>query len=150
MRGKLEPRTLSCLPIIRGWLPASAARAAIDDIGKLARRQGLANVSNQNRAEPIVSDIMATTADGVGAQGLTIVGKLQAQTFVAMILLKTGYGIKDAFVIRCRSKREAASIVSYARLSKQRPNRSNDCRAAAGGGSGGWDRKRPSTGARLH
>ncbi|WP_064697725.1 hypothetical protein [Rhizobium aegyptiacum] len=116
MRGKLEPGTLSYLPIIRGWLPASAARAAIDDIGKLARRQGLANVSNQNRAEPIVSDIMATTADGVGAQGLTIVGKLQAQTFVAMILLKTGYGIKDAFVIRCRSKREAASIVSYARL----------------------------------
>ena len=28
---------------------------------------------------------MATTADGVGAQGLTIVGKLQARTFVAMI-----------------------------------------------------------------
>lgn len=115
MRGKLEPETLSYLPIIRGWLSASAARAAIDDIGKLALRQGLADVSKQNRAEPIVSDILATTADGVGAQGLTIVGKLQAQTFVAMILLKTGYGIKDAFVIRCRSKREATSIVSYAR-----------------------------------
>lgn len=115
MRGELAPETLSYLPIIRGWLPASTARAAIDDIGKLARRQGLPDASNQNRAEPIVSDIMATTADGVGAQGLTIVGKLQARTFVAMILLKTGYGVKDAFVIRCRSRREATNIVSYAR-----------------------------------
>jgi len=115
MRGELQPETASYLPIIRGWLPANAARAAIDDIGKLARRQGLADASNQNRTEPIVSDIMATTADGVGAQGLTIVGKLQARPFVAMILLKTGYGIKDAFVIRCRSKREATNIVSYAR-----------------------------------
>lgn len=115
MRGELAPETLSYLPIIRGWLPASAARAAIDDIGKLARRRGLADVSNQNRAKPIVSDIMATTADGVGAQGITIVGKLQDRTFVAMILLKTGYGIKDAFVIRCRSKREATSIISYSR-----------------------------------
>ncbi|MCH4561344.1 MULTISPECIES: hypothetical protein [Mesorhizobium] len=114
MRGKLEPETASYLPIIRGWLPATAARAAIDDIGKLARRKGLAEASNQNRAEPIITDIMATTADGVGAQGLTFVGKLQARTFVAMILLKTGYGIKDAFVIHCRSKREANSIVSYA------------------------------------
>lgn len=115
MRGKLKPETLSYLPVIRGWLSASAARAAIDDIGKLALRQGLADVSSQNRAEPIVSDILATTADGVGAQALTIVGKLQGQTFVAMILLKTGYGIKDAFVIRCRSKREATNIVFYAR-----------------------------------
>ncbi|RVG26272.1 hypothetical protein CN233_24210 [Sinorhizobium meliloti] len=115
MRGKLGPETLSYLPIIRGWLPASSGRAVIDDIGKLALRQGLAADPHNNRAEPIVSDIMATTADGVGAQGLTIVGRLQAQTFVAMILLKTGYGIKDAFVIRCRSKREATNIVSYAR-----------------------------------
>lgn len=114
-RGELQPEIASYLPVIRGWLPASAARTMIDDIGKLARRQGLADASNQNRAEPIIGDIMAITADGVGAQGLTIVGKLQAQTFVAMILLKTGYGIKDAFVIRCRSKREVANIVSYAR-----------------------------------
>ncbi|MBB4232690.1 hypothetical protein [Rhizobium mongolense] len=77
--GELQPETASCLPIIRGWLPASTARAAIDDIGKLARRQGLADAFNQNGAEPIVSDIMATTADGVGAQGLTIGGKLQAR-----------------------------------------------------------------------
>ncbi len=115
MRGELAPETASYLPIIRGWLPATAARAAIDDIGKLARRKGLAEAYNQNRVEPIITDIMATTADGVGAQGLTFVGKLQARTFVAMILLKTGYGIKDAFVIHCRSKREANSIVSYAR-----------------------------------
>ncbi|WP_225040611.1 hypothetical protein WGT02_38315 (plasmid) [Rhizobium sp. T1470] len=71
MRGKLEPETLSYLPIIRGWLPASSARAVIDDIGKLALRQGLAADPHNNRTEPIVSDIMATTADGVGAQGLT-------------------------------------------------------------------------------
>lgn len=115
IRGNLPSETLSCLPIIRGWLPAGAARAVIDEIGKLALRQGLADVFSQDTPKPIVSDIRATTADGVGAQGITIVGKLQAQTFVAMILLKTGYGIKDAFVIRCRSKREAASIVSYAR-----------------------------------
>lgn len=115
VRGELQPETLSYLPIIRGWLPASAARTAIDEISKLARRQGLADVSNQDRAKPIISDIMATTADGVGAQGITIVGKLQDRTFAAMILLKAGYGIKDAFVIRCRSKREATSIISYSR-----------------------------------
>lgn len=114
-RGELTPETSSYLPIIRGWLPASAIRTTIDDIGKLARRQGFAESSNRNRAEPIVSDIMATTADGVGAQGITIVGKLQDRTFVAVILLKAGYGIKDAFVIRCRSKREATSIISYSR-----------------------------------
>ncbi|MFB9981414.1 hypothetical protein ACFSQQ_41295 [Mesorhizobium kowhaii] len=107
--------TLFYLPIIRGWLPASAARAIVDDIGKLARRNSLAGASHDNEAKPVVGDIMASLADGVGAQSISIVGKQKNQTFVAMILLKTGYGIKDAFVIRCRSKREATSIVSYTR-----------------------------------
>jgi hypothetical protein len=114
-RASLQAKTLFYLPIIRGWLPASLARAIVDDIGKQARRKDIVGVPDPDRADPIVSDIMASLADGVGAQSISIVGKRKTQTLVAMILLKTGYGIKDAFVIRCRSKREANNIISHLR-----------------------------------
>ena len=114
-RTSLQVEILFYLPIIRGWLPASNTRAIVDDIGKLARRKDLFGALGHDKVEPIVGDIMASVTDGAGAQSISIVGKRNNQTFVAMLLLKTGYGIKDAFVIRCRSKREANSIVSYTR-----------------------------------
>ena len=114
-RTSLQVETLFYLPIIRGWLPAGTARAIVDDIGQLARRKGLFGAPGRDKVESLVGDIMASVTDGAGAQSIAMVGKRNKQTFVAMILLKTGYGIKDAFVIRCRSKREASSIVSYTR-----------------------------------
>ena len=114
-RTSLQVEILFYLPIIRGWLPASNTRAIVDDIGKLARRKDLFGALGHDKVEPIVGDIMASVTDGAGAQSISIVGKRNNQTFIAMLLLKTGYGIKDAFVIRCRSKREANSIVSYTR-----------------------------------
>jgi len=113
-RSALQSGTLLFLPIIRGWLPAGSARDCVDDLNKHARRKGHSSVS-EHQETSIIQDITASITDGVGAQSIIIMVKRQKKTFVAMLLTKTGYGIKDAFVITCRTNREAQNIVMQAR-----------------------------------
>jgi hypothetical protein len=113
-RSALQSDTLFYLPIIRGWLSAGTARELVDQLNKYARRKGHSSAVEQQKAN-VIQDITASITDGVGAQNIMIVVKRQNKTFIAMLLTKTGYGIKDAFVIPCQSKREAQDIVMHAR-----------------------------------
>jgi hypothetical protein len=126
-RSALQSDTLFYLPIIRGWLPAGTVRELVDQLIKYARRKGHSSAIEQQKAS-VIHDVMASITDGVGAQNITVVGKRQDKTFVAMVLTKAGHGIKDAFVIPCQSKREAQSLAMHAR---QETNGANIDRATA-------------------
>jgi len=111
----LQSGTLLFQPIVRGWLPAGAARDIIDALGKRARRKGQAGrVDGQEAA--IIHDISASIADGSGAQSLSVVVERSGKASVAMVLTKTGHGIKDAFVVPCESTLEAGEILARVRF----------------------------------
>lgn len=114
----LQGDTMVFLPIIRGWLGAGDAQRGVDGLIKLARRKGCGGkIAFQGKSK--IREIVATITDGAGAQSIAILVEKGKRFFVAMLLTKDGYGIKDAFVIPCKSKDEAESIVMQSRLEGQ-------------------------------
>ncbi len=106
----LQADTLTFLPIIRGWFPSGAIRASLDRLIKQARRKNLpAKTGSQEDFK--VLEIVATVADGVGAQSIAVVFEHNQKFSVAMVLTKNKHGIKDAFVIPCETRPEAENIV---------------------------------------
>lgn len=55
--------------------------------------------------------ILATLPDGGGAQSVVVVAGTPNKPVLALLLLKIGEGIKDATVIACQDRNEAAGII---------------------------------------
>lgn len=112
---ELQQDTLFYLPIIRGWLPAGKLRDAIDKITQHARRSEfyIPNIEQQKKND--IDTVMASITDGVGAQNIVMVTTQKKKTFVAMVLTKAGFGIKDSFIIPCTSQSEKNNIINHLR-----------------------------------
>jgi len=114
----LQGDTMVFLPIIRSWLGAGAARDAVDGLIRQARRKGCGgHLTFQGQSR--IHETVSTITDGVGAQSIAILVEQGGRVFVAMLLTKDGYGVKDAFVIPCQNMEEAQSIVMQSRLEGQ-------------------------------
>lgn len=105
----LNTETLTLLPMIRGWLSSGPTRAALDELIKKARRKAVPGQSCQTGAE--IQEIVASITDGVGAQSIAVRLKQGEDSVLAMILLKTGHGIKDGFLVPPESSDDAAHMV---------------------------------------
>lgn len=108
-RGELTARNVSTLTVLRSWMPEDAARHLVDQILKEAMRKGVA--AEPEQAAWAVQDILSTLPDGTGAQSLGIALQSGRNRKVAMILLKPGFGIKDAYAIPCRSAKDQTSLL---------------------------------------
>lgn len=53
--------------------------------------------------EPKLHRIVASFVDGSGAQSLAAAVQVGGERLVAVVLLKQGFGVKDAYVVRCAS-----------------------------------------------
>lgn len=93
----LSSDTMLLLPMMRGWFAEGSTRTALDALLKEARRKAVPTQTAADTAS--IQKIVSSTTDGVGAQTIAILLTRGAQTSVAMILLKAGYGIKDAFIM---------------------------------------------------
>ena len=96
-RGALEPATAAPLPLIRSWMPADRARQVLDAALREAHRRDLLGPIQQPAGQP--ERCLGTLPDGSGSQSFAIGLGATAGPAVAMVLVKTGYGIKDAFVV---------------------------------------------------
>ena len=96
-RGALEPATAAPLPLIRSWMPADRARQVLDAALREARRRDLLGPIQQSAGR--LERCLGTLPDGSGSQSFAIGLDGVAGPAVAMILVKTGHGIKDAFVV---------------------------------------------------
>ena len=96
-RGALEPATAAPLPLIRSWMPADRARQVLDAALREARRRDLLGPIQQSAGR--LERCLGTLPDGSGSQSFAIGLDGAAGPAVAMILVKTGHGIKDAFVV---------------------------------------------------
>lgn len=107
--GELPGRILASLVVLRSWMPDDAARAKVDTILKEAMRKSVRPSADQ--ATWTMHSIRASLPDGGGAQSIGIALQSGSQRKMAMLLLKQGQGVKDAYTITCRTARDQKSIV---------------------------------------
>jgi len=92
------------LVAVRPWLPADDARTLLDRAVREAMRRGVAAEASPPAWR--LHRISASLPDGVGAQYLAVAAQQGGRRAVALALVKTGHGVKDAYVIPCKSTAE--------------------------------------------
>ncbi len=108
--GKLDAAVTSRLLEMRNWLPADAARDTLDRVLKEALRREAAG-----GAQPMpwrLHRVLASVPDGVGAQSFAAAVQRDGRRGIAMLLLKQGFGVKDAYVMPCRSATEQKRMLA--------------------------------------
>lgn len=108
-QGDLPGRILAALVVLRSWMPEDAARREIDLVLKEAMRKEV-------RPEPepapwTIHGVRATLPDGGGAQSIGIALQSGTRRKMAMVLLKQGQGVRDAYTIPCRSAKDQKAIM---------------------------------------
>ena len=114
-RRQLTAETIATLTQLRSWMPEDAARAALDQALRTARRQGDGHAAPEPKSGTgawAVESILATLPDGGGAQSFGIALKSGRKRSAAMVLLKQGQGVKDAYVLPCRSAAEQKQLMA--------------------------------------
>jgi len=108
-RGDLPGRILAALVVLRSWMQEDAARQEVDLLLKEALRNGVTHGS----APPpwTVHSLCASLPDGSGAQSIGIALQQGSVRKMAMLLLKQGQGVKDAYTIFCRNSRDQKEIM---------------------------------------
>ena len=109
VQGALPGRSLSSLVVLRSWMPEDAARTTVDQLLRDAMRKGIA--ADADPAPWKIHGIHATLPDGGGAQSIGIALQSGSQRKMAMLLLKQGQGVKDAYTIPCRTARDQKAII---------------------------------------
>jgi hypothetical protein len=90
-------------------MPEDAAQREIDGLLKDSMRKG---VTPEPEPGPwTIHSIRATLPDGGGAQSIAIALQSGKSRKTAMLLLKQGQGVKDAFTIPCRSAKDQKAIM---------------------------------------
>lgn len=107
--GELPGGILASLVVLRSWMPEDSARAHVGTILKEAMWKSFPPAADQ--APWTIHSIRASLPDGGGAQSIGIALQSGSQRKMAMLLLKQGQGVKDAFSITCRTAREQKSII---------------------------------------
>lgn len=96
---------------VRKWLPADPARALVDEALREALRRDPATAP-EPAAPWKLHRLSACLPDGAGAQSVVVAAQQGKRRAVAMLLLKDGHGVKDAFVVPCGSAAEQKRLLA--------------------------------------
>lgn len=107
---QVSAETAARLTVLRRWMPEDAARMQLDQILRDGLRRGLKPTAAE--VAWTVNSIVATLPDGGGAQSIGIALQSGKQRSAAMVLLKQGQGVKDAYIVPCRSAREQKTLMA--------------------------------------
>lgn len=97
------------LTILRSWVPDEETRAGIDALVRHSLRLGLDPAAS--KIVPKVHRALSSLIDGTGAQSLSIIIQAGGARYVAVVLVKQGFGIKDAYLIPCTSASEQRRLI---------------------------------------
>jgi hypothetical protein len=135
-QGPLPPALVAELQRLIPWLPDIRERDVLADIaaradkimmhadeasaggenapsrGAGAKRVGKSKYSANATATSRVETALISMPDGAGCQNLTLVAQRGRKRAIALCLLKRGHGVKDAFIIPCKSKAEQQRIIN--------------------------------------
>lgn len=108
---RLSAHVLARLAIMRSWLTDEALKVRLDELLRAAMRARIA--APDRGGEPRIHRIVASMVDGSGAQSMAAaVQSGSSSRSVAVVLLKQGFGVKDAYVIPCASATEQRGIMA--------------------------------------
>jgi hypothetical protein len=105
---RLSPVSLRRAIALRNWIP-EADRAALDQAIRKARLKGVQPAQWEQTAELAYR---ASAIDGSGAQSMLFASRSGRSGLFAGLLLKQGFGIRDAWCNRDTPRREIASMVA--------------------------------------
>lgn len=108
--GVLSGSTHSKLVVLRSWMPADAARHVIDALLKDALRRGVQTDAEHSPWK--ITEVRSSLPDGSGAQSIAVALQHGSKRKLAMLLLKQGYGVKDAYTISCRTAAKLKSLLA--------------------------------------
>ncbi|PHP26804.1 UPF0149 family protein [Limimaricola cinnabarinus] len=108
--GTAFPEMLARLTILRSWLADAALRDRLDGLVRMALRKGVAGPTKA--PEHKLHRIVASLVDGSGAQSMAAAVQTRDTPSVAVMLLKQGFGVKDAYVLPCDSATEQRRILA--------------------------------------
>ncbi|ABK43996.1 hypothetical protein Mmc1_1487 [Magnetococcus marinus MC-1] len=91
----LTPTALRRLIVVRNWLPKDE-RKQVDEVTRKARRKGV-QCAQWSAGNPVTQRI-ATTVDGAGAQAFLVITQYEKKWFRAVsLLIKQGKGVADVW-----------------------------------------------------
>jgi len=108
--GRINAALLSDLIQLRKWMPKDTARAALDIAIKEALRRE-ASGGTAPRAWRL-HHLKASLPDGTGSQSIAASVSRGSEKSIAMLLIKSGHGIKDAYAIPCASATEQRAFLA--------------------------------------
>lgn len=101
------------LAVMRSWIEDAEAQSGIDAIIRKALRKGSGLLAT--KITPKIHRAFSSLIDGTGSQSMTVVFQTGGKRNVAVVLIKQGFGVKDAYVIPCESaseQRRLADMIS--------------------------------------
>ena len=106
--GALSAESAERIVLMRPWLKESV-QATLDAAVRACRQRSL-----QSAAKPAaqVSAVIASGCDGAGAQSVFVVLKRGRKLALASLLVKQGFGVRDAWVREDLSRREADEFLA--------------------------------------
>lgn len=107
---RLSAKVLARLTILRSWLADAALRDRLDELVRGAMRKGVASAVSEPARK--LHRIVASLVDGSGAQSMAAAVQTGSSRSVAVVLLKQGFGVKDAYVLPCTSATEQRGIMA--------------------------------------
>lgn len=101
----LDAAAAAPLPLVRSWMPADDARTALDAlVGDAPRHEPAASLECR-ALRPV--RLVGSLPDGSGSQSLSVELAGENGPAAAMVLIKAGQGVKDAFVAGGRGVMDA-------------------------------------------
>lgn len=110
-KGLLGPETIARIVGLRSWIQEDEARKRLDNILHGAMRLGIGSAAPKS-AWTVLS-ALASLPDGAGAQSFGIALQSGKKRCVAMVLLKQGHGVKDAYVMPCPTASDQKSLLKH-------------------------------------
>lgn len=108
-QGALAAEVAAKLGLLRSWMPEDEARRCVDQMLRDILRTGF---TTQTQPPPwMVHSILASLPDGGGAQSVGVALQSGSQRRVAMLLMKQGHGVKDAYAIPCTSATDQKALM---------------------------------------
>jgi hypothetical protein len=105
----ISPTMLRRMIALRNWLPATD-REGLDKAIKAARKNAVACAP---APYPQVLGVLASGVDGSGALTVLVVAKDGRKSAVAGLLVKHGFGVRDAWVRRSLTERDLQEILAH-------------------------------------
>ncbi|NEU14597.1 hypothetical protein G3T14_21140 [Methylobacterium sp. BTF04] len=109
-QGQLSAESAERIVLMRPWLE-EGVQAILDAAVRACRQRGL-----RPAAKPVVQigTVIASGCDGAGAQSVFVVLKRGRKLALASLLVKQGFGVRDAWIREDLSRREADQFLAEA------------------------------------